>query len=52
MSSQDNKNGGGFEQRVKDMINHLISLNQMNLPNLSTKNFISNEKNFLLSSIH
>ena len=40
----------GFEKRVHDMINHLTSLNQMNLPNLSSKNVISNEKNFLLSS--
>ena len=45
--------GGGmvrFEKRIHEMINHLTSLNQMNLPNLSTKNLISNEKNFLLSS--
>ena len=39
-----------FEKKVQDMITHLLNLNKMNVPSLKSKNVISNERNYLLTS--
>ena len=42
--------GMRLAKRTKEMIDHLMSISKMSLPQLRSKNVISNEKNHLLQS--